>query len=108
MAVHGALPLLRKASAVSVVTVAGDRSEPATPGPELVSYLASHGIDAVADTVDKAGAATGECLINHAREWGAELLVAGAYGHARLREFILGGVTRLLTEQTQLPVLLAH
>jgi nucleotide-binding universal stress UspA family protein len=47
-------------------------------------------------------------LLNHASDTGADLLVMGAYGHSRLREFILGGVTRSLLREMTIPVLLSH
>ncbi|MFM7420603.1 MAG: universal stress protein [Alphaproteobacteria bacterium] len=47
-------------------------------------------------------------LLNHASDIGADLLVMGAYGHSRLREFILGGVTRSLLREMTIPVLLSH
>jgi nucleotide-binding universal stress UspA family protein len=49
-----------------------------------------------------------DALLNRAAELSADLLVVGAYGHSRLREFILGGVTRTLLQQMTLPVLMAH
>ena len=54
------------------------------------------------------GAGTGAALLREAREQGVGLLVAGGYGHTRAREFVMGGVTRTLFEDAQIPVLFSH
>ena len=51
---------------------------------------------------------TTDAIIGQAVEMNADLIVMGAYGHARLREIILGGVTRDLLKQSSLPLLMAH
>ena len=110
-AVRAALPLLREARNVVILQdPAGldpDERGAADPG-RLSAYLRLHGIRS-SEAMAVAGGADGSALIAAARERDASLLVAGAYGHARLRERILGGATRVLLGAHGGPsVLLAH
>lgn len=110
-AVHDALPLLAGAEAVSVLIVdaPADASDlGAEPGADIARHLARHGLPVVVRRVAGAGLPVGEVLLNAAADLGADLIVMGAYGHSRLRELILGGVTRTLLRQMTVPVLLAH
>jgi len=110
-AVHDALPLLAKAESACVFLANPKRGLGAhgeEPGADIARHLARHGLKvevakAVADDV-----ADSALLLNHASDIGADLLVMGAYGHSRLREFILGGVTRSLLREMTVPVLLSH
>ena len=110
-AVHDALPLLAKAESAWVFLANPKRGLGAhgeEPGADIARHLARHGLKvevakAVADDV-----ADSALLLNHASDMGADLLVMGAYGHSRLREFILGGVTRSLLREMTVPVLLSH
>ena len=105
-AVAAALPLLRAADAV-VVAVVGTPAEPAQADDALLAWLARHGVAAelVADstTLD-----VGDCLLSLAADRGSDLLVMGGYGHARLRELVLGGATRTVLDTMTIPVLMAH
>ena len=106
-AVTAALPLLARAG--SVVVVAANALDAALPGPEaLCGYLARHGIQAEARTVDAGAGPVPKFLLEHAAESGAGLLVMGAYGHSRLRELVLGGVTRQVLVDAALPVFMVH
>jgi nucleotide-binding universal stress UspA family protein len=114
-ALHDALPLLRKASAVTLVQVAdadlpGDVRERARTALQgVVRLLQRHGVKAVAELTpsdDRTG--IGELLLSRAADLGADLLVMGAYGHSRFRELVLGGATREILSAMTLPVLLAH
>jgi nucleotide-binding universal stress UspA family protein len=58
--------------------------------------------------VQSGGASVGEIILAQAREQGADLLVMGGYGHSRLREMMLGGVTRYILEQMTIPALFSH
>jgi nucleotide-binding universal stress UspA family protein len=110
-AVHDALPLLAKAESTTVFLANPKRGLGAhgdEPGADIARHLARHGLK-----VDVAKAAADDVsdstlLLNHASDMGADLLVMGAYGHSRLREFILGGVTRSLLREMTVPVLLSH
>jgi nucleotide-binding universal stress UspA family protein len=106
-AVANALPLLLRASRVTVVEISAD-AEPADKRVgEVALWLQRHGVNAAPMTArpcsdDRSG------LRAVAREQGADLIVAGAYGHSRLREWVLGGVTRDLLKRPDGCVLLSH
>jgi nucleotide-binding universal stress UspA family protein len=108
-AVSAALPLLAGAQQVDVVAFTGsDESLAGVKAPEAAAaWMALHGIEARArqrPADDGAGAA----LLQAAGEADADLMVMGAYGHSRLREFVLGGATRDVLTHCALPVLMAH
>jgi nucleotide-binding universal stress UspA family protein len=109
-AVHDALPLLAAAGKATILVVDPDEeSEGETPGDELALHLSRHGVKA---TVDRAytegGTPVADVILSRAADLGADLLVMGCYGHARLREMILGGVTRDILGAMTLPVLMSH
>lgn len=113
-AVSAALPLLQRAGQVHVAVFdaqlhAAEHGD--HPGADLLQYLARHGVQAKLLLLD--GGATrrgdiGEALLTQVSELSADLLVMGAYGHSRLRETILGGVTRTVLQSMTVPVLMAH
>lgn len=108
-AVGDALPLLIKAKRVHVVTVTNEkRIETGRSGPELAKHLARHGVEVILESIDAAGRPIGEVLEATTRAHDSDLLVMGAYGHSRLREFVLGGATRSMISTPPLPVLLSH
>jgi len=108
-ALSDALPLLEQARQVRVVTVLNEKTlDTAHSAEELAKNLARHGIDVVLDKVDAAGRAIGETLESYVLSHKADLLVMGAYGHSRWREFILGGATKSLLSKPPLPILLSH
>jgi len=79
------------------------------PGAEIAGLLASHGVKcALHERETERHHALGMALVDGAREFGSDLIVAGAYGHARLGEWVLGGVTRHLLDASPLPVLFSH
>jgi nucleotide-binding universal stress UspA family protein len=101
-----ALPFLRRANEVMVVTV-GDKNDRAAVQSlaDVVAYLVRQGVAAKSDFVTKSDLLVGEHepqkLIGLARSLSADLIVAGAYGHSRLREWIFGGVTRSLLDEVK-------
>ena len=108
-AVSDALPLLERARKVRVVTVTNEKTlDTKHSAEELAKNLARHGIDVVLDTVDAKGKAIGEVLEAYVLSQRADMLVMGAYGHARWREFILGGATKSLLSKPPLPILFSH
>ena len=108
-AVSDALPMLELAKKVRVVTVVNEKTlDTKRSGEELAKNLARHGIDVVLDKVDAKGKAIGGVLESYVLSQGADLLVMGAYGHSRLREFVLGGATRSLLSKPPLPILFSH
>ena len=108
-AVADAIPLLEKAKEVRIVTVANEKVfDSKHSAEELAKNLSRHGIDVVLDKVDAAGRTIGEVLETHTASCRADVLVMGAYGHSRFREFILGGATRSLLSKPPIPILFSH
>ncbi len=107
-AVAGAIDILKRAGKVEVVTIAG-RNLPneELPGFNITRHLTRHGISA---TLKKLPAAQdiGATLLSYAADSGADYMVMGAYGHSRLREFVLGGTTRTILGSMTVPILMAH
>jgi nucleotide-binding universal stress UspA family protein len=106
LAVHAALPLIKAADDVVLLTV-GDSTRGRGPSLEQVQrWLARHGVDARAKRIDQADERS--ALVEHARVEGADVLLAGAYTRGRFREMVFGGVTEYLITKTDMPVLLMH
>ncbi|WP_395647886.1 universal stress protein [Terricaulis sp.] len=110
-AVQAALPLLEAAKEVRVITVDA-MPTPAghgqAPGRELAAYLARHGVSVDVSNLDGLGREHAKAIADAALDFGADLIVMGAYGHSRVREFITGGVTQSMLEHSAYPLLLAH
>ena len=104
-AVRSAVPLLKLASEVEVVTV-GEGSEDADPN-EAAAYLARHGCHATARRVAKRGDTTAQ-LQDAMRTSGAAWCVMGSYGHSRLRETLFGGASKTLLAKAPIPLLVSH
>jgi len=110
-AVFDALPLLKAAKAVQVVIVDAEgepRVTQGNPGHRIVAALKRHDVPAEAKSINSGKTSAGHALLNHTKEVGASLLVMGAYGHSRLREFVFGGATRAVLEEMNTPVLMSH
>ncbi|WP_166295072.1 universal stress protein [Bradyrhizobium sp. 2S1] len=108
-AVSDALPLLEKASKVRVVTVLNEKHlDRKHSAEELSKNLSRHGIDVVLDLVDTRGRSIDAVLNSYVSAHEVDVLVMGAYGHSRLREFVLGGATRSLLSKPPLPILFSH
>jgi len=96
-AVVDAMPLLVGAHEVTVVTIAeGDQKAARESAADVARFLTKHGVKASSDVLGIGGADREEALVEIAREMGSDLVVAGGYGHSRLREWAFGGVTRSL------------
>jgi nucleotide-binding universal stress UspA family protein len=106
-AVKRALPLLRQASSVDIVTVDEGETGPFPPT-AVASYLARHGIKAELHARSAGSASTAEVLLATARELGSGLMVMGGYGRSRAMEYLLGGVTRRLLGASDVALLMAH
>lgn len=113
-AVADALPLLRHAGRVEVVEIAQPEASPgeiATVRQRLesvVAFLGRHRIRARSAVEVASGPTLADQLLIHAAERGSDLIVAGAYGHSRAREWAFGGATRELLDRAHVPVLFAH
>jgi nucleotide-binding universal stress UspA family protein len=102
-----AMPLLRLAERVTILTVEG--STVAGPsGAEMARSLALHGIAANTITIAPGKVSAGETILKKAAELGCDLIVKGAYTQSRLRQMIFGGTTRHILANAKLPVLMAH
>jgi nucleotide-binding universal stress UspA family protein len=108
-AVHDAMPLLRLAGKVTVLSIDPEPGpEPRVPGADIARHLARHGIAAEVDFVPGLDIEVGDVLLSRAADLGIDLIVMGAYGHSRLREMVLGGATRHMLQHMTAPVLMAH
>jgi len=111
-AIDAALPLLVCAERVDVIAVDPREGEADAhgdiPAADLCRHLARHGVHAEAQSVSSGGHGAGEMLLARAGADGADLLVMGAYGHARWREMVLGGATAHVLHHARIPVLMAH
>jgi len=105
-ATGAALPLLRRAETVTILTA--DMEKAGTKPSALADYLAEHGISARTWAFLPDEGALGERLLGETEAAGADMLVMGAYGHSRLREMVLGGVTQSVTAKATIPVFMAH
>lgn len=107
VAIRAALPMLRKASSVHVLTVAEEEGFD-FPSVEASAYLSRHGIESELHELERDSAPISDLLLETAEAQRAVCLVMGAFGHSRLRENILGGVTRGMLQRATLPLLLSH
>lgn len=110
-ATFDAMPILKLASNVHVTIVDPQKIEGLrgkVAGVDIAETLARHKVKAIADNYSTNGEEPGVALIEHASEVGAGLIVVGAYGHSRLREYILGGVTRTMLSELDRPVFMSH
>lgn len=107
-AVRAAMPLLNLSKKVTVVIVEGGRKRTEMAGSDLATYLARHDLDVTVRTIARSPSGIGQTILDFAGDEGADWMVMGAYGHSRLREFILGGTTARMLKSMTLPVLMAH
>ncbi|MCF6446133.1 universal stress protein [Nereida sp. MMG025] len=109
-AIKAALPLMREADLVSLTIIdppkhGADRSD---PGGAISQFLARHGVHVEISVLAKTMPRVGDVLMRHAEDFGADMIVSGAYGHTRFREALLGGATRRLLEQSSVPMFMMH
>lgn len=109
-AVADALPLLQRAAKVRAFSVEGDKKfESLRTGVDLAKHLSRHGVDVEIDAIEKGRDQTiGQAFKSYVSNRNIDLLVMGAYGHSRLREFALGGATRSVLTDPPCWTLLSH
>ena len=108
-AVADAIPILGKSSRIEIVSVTSERGkEDEIEGADIGQHLARHGLKVDVHRISRGNIDVADALLSHAADSAADLLVMGGYGHSRLREFVLGGVTRSIFQSMTLPVLLSH
>ena len=108
-ATGNAIPFLRRAKQVEVVTVGTELAAPAlTSANDLCRHLERHGITVSPKRIEPGSKRVSESILDYAGSSGAGLIVMGGYGHSRLREFILGGTTRGVLKAMTVPTLMSH
>ena len=110
-AVNDALPILRRATTVHLLAINPERGlegHGEIPCADIGHHLARHGVKAEASSLRAEDIDVGDALLSRAADFGAELIVMGAYGHSRWRELVMGGVTRHLLQHMTAPVFMSH
>jgi nucleotide-binding universal stress UspA family protein len=108
-AVHDALPFLIRAKSVTVMEVnPQDRNAPHIAGADIALHLARHNVKAEVASTTASEIEVGDAILSRAADLGADMLVMGAYGHSRMREYAFGGVTKHLLDHMTVPVLMSH
>ncbi len=107
-AIADAMPFLARAKAVDIVIVAEDRKNDEITGASMSEHLARHGVAANVKRIAKGDLDIENVILSYAADSGTDFIVMGGYGHSRLREFILGGVTRGMLASMTVPVLMSH
>ncbi|MEQ1651677.1 MAG: universal stress protein [Hyphomicrobium sp.] len=110
-ATFDALPFLRRAKSIQIITAGGEKTDEGAitiPAADVAATLARHSLNIDVAVVPEAGRSAGPSLISRVLTDGADMLVMGAYGHSRMREFILGGATRDILKTMTVPVLMSH
>ena len=107
--VADARDFLRLAKTVTIAVVTDEKSLPVeNPGLKLLDYLDRHNINATVSLVQSQRRPIGRALQEHALGIGADMMVMGAFGHSRMRDFVMGGATSGILYDLKLPVLLSH
>lgn len=106
-AVAGAMPFLHRSGDVLVLSLTTGAKQGAS-APDLARYLALHDIEPRVREIPPNGRAVGDVLLSECAQQEAGLLVMGAYSHSRVREMLLGGVTRHVLAHAEVPLLMVH
>jgi len=106
-AVGCAMDFIAQAQELTILTAESPRT-PMAVGPELTAYLSRHGVTAETRAFSPGDRPVGEGLLKECADLAADLLVMGAYTHSRMRQLILGGVTRHVLEHAEVPLFMAH
>jgi nucleotide-binding universal stress UspA family protein len=108
-AIADSLPFLQKAKQVEIVIV-GNKPPKSdeVPGADLGQHLARHGLKIDVKRITSPDIDVASTILSYAADSSADMIVMGGYGHSRLREFVLGGVTRELFQSMTVPVLMSH
>jgi nucleotide-binding universal stress UspA family protein len=108
-AIADAMPFLTRAGAVEIVVVADDGGKiDEIDGADIAHHLARHGLKVELHRIVAGDLDIANTILSHAADAGTDLIVMGGYGHARLREFVLGGATRGILRSMTVPTLMAH
>jgi nucleotide-binding universal stress UspA family protein len=108
-AVADAMPLLERSGRVEVVIVANERGkQDQIEGADMAAHLARHGLNVEIKRTVVGDIDVADVILSHAADAGTDFIVMGGYGHSRLREFVLGGVTRTILRSMTVPILMSH
>ncbi len=108
-AIADAMPLLERAGLVEVVIVTNERGKKdEIPGADMGQHLARHGLKVDIKRISEGSIDVADAILSHAADFSADFIIMGGYGHSRLREFVLGGVTRSILRSMTAPVLMSH
>ncbi len=108
-AIGDAMPFLQRAGRVEVVIVTNERGkQDQIEGADVGAHLARHGLNVEVKRIPLGDIDVADVLLSHAADEDVDFIVMGGYGHARLREFVLGGVTRSILRSMTVPVLMSH
>ncbi|MCA0401239.1 MAG: universal stress protein [Proteobacteria bacterium] len=108
-AVSDAIDAFPALETIEIVTVSGEKDlSGALPAADFARHLARKGLKVTLSDVPRAGKSVAAVLDSHAQASGADILITGGFGHSRLREFLLGGVTVELTQNAVTPLLMAY
>jgi nucleotide-binding universal stress UspA family protein len=108
-AIADSMPLLAKSGRVEVVIVTNERGkQDEIEGADIGGHLARHGLNIDVKRTALGDIDVADVLLSHAADAGSDFIVMGGYGHSRLREFVLGGVTRSIFRSMTAPVLMSH
>ena len=110
-AVNDALPFLKRAGTVEILNVTRSKDETShreIRGMEIANHLARHDVQIEIETTSAPDRSIADVILSHAADKSADLIVMGGYGHSRLREFVLGGVTRDILRSMTVPAFLSR
>jgi nucleotide-binding universal stress UspA family protein len=108
-AIADAMPLLTKAGRAEIVIITNERGkQDEIEGADMGQHLARHGLKVDVHRIAGGQIDVADALLSHAADSGADFMVMGGYGHSRLREFVLGGVTHSIFRSMTVPVLMSH
>jgi nucleotide-binding universal stress UspA family protein len=108
-AIADSLPFLQKAKKVEIVMVSAKAaSNGEIAGVDLGQHLARHGLQVDVKRITSPDIDVTSTILSYAADSSADMIVMGGYGHSRLREFVLGGVTKSILETMTVPVLMSH
>jgi nucleotide-binding universal stress UspA family protein len=108
-AIADAMPLLRRAGHVDVVIVTDERGKrDQIEGADMGAHLARHGLNVEVTRTALGDIDVADVILSRAADMSTDFIVMGGYGHSRLREFVLGGVTRSILRSMTVPVLMSH
>jgi nucleotide-binding universal stress UspA family protein len=103
-ALRAAWPMLERVEKIDIASVASNDAE----AMDIAKYIGHHGVECEIHLLEGSEWNAGGILLEQADALGSQLIIMGAYGHSRLREFVLGGTTRHMLNHAKLPVLFSH